>query len=416
MLFDFYAKQNAKKPGSVHATYLLDGTPKPVTSFFQINRNQRNGDDVHMQSSPFMSSAAQEEDKEEELAVPSRNVILAREEDLDRAKSSLKTVHSIHIYSLQPNTLQNLQALSDCSRTISTTFNKEDPLMVGQQYGVINNTGVRRRVARRPSGFALSVAAAKGADKTTPKPMPGVPEDAKAGSKTAKLSSQESSVKAEEVLVGRLPSKSSSKPTALRQEQSNIFRSFSKPKSIFKEETTDNSTAESLTSISQESAREQEDNLRRDDSDDEQEKYISENRADPKARSTRSQRMEQLRKMMDDDDEEMEDTDKGANIDAQQDLAAIEPLAQREPTTKPAPVGSGGRRRGRRKVMKKKTIRDEEDYLVTKEEPAWESFSEDEPDAQNERVPFSSAASSKGKKTGGAKPGQGNIMSFFGKK
>ncbi len=66
--------------------------------------------------------------------------------------------------------------------------------------------------------------------------------------------------------------------------------------------------------------------------------------------------------------------------------------------------------------MKKKTTKDEEGYLVTKEEPAWESFSEDEPEPHKERAPMSSAAISKSKKAGDAKPGQGNIMSFFGKK
>ncbi|KAL9015371.1 MAG: hypothetical protein Q9173_000015 [Seirophora scorigena] len=76
---------------------------------------------------------------------------------------------------------------------------------------------------------------------------------------------------------------------------------------------------------------------------------------------------------------------------------------------------TGGRRRGRRKVMKKKMLKDEEGYLVTKEEPAWESFSEDEPPPK-EVAPISAASSAaKGKKAAG-KPGQGNIMSFFGKK
>ena len=53
---------------------------------------------------------------------------------------------------------------------------------------------------------------------------------------------------------------------------------------------------------------------------------------------------------------------------------------------------------------------------VTKEEPAWESFSEDETPLQKAKTPISTAPPmAKGKKPGG-KPGQGNIMSFFGKK
>ncbi len=55
---------------------------------------------------------------------------------------------------------------------------------------------------------------------------------------------------------------------------------------------------------------------------------------------------------------------------------------------------------------------------VTKEEPGWESFSEDEP-APKEAVtaaPVSTAPSTSKVKKAAGKPGQGNIMSFFGKK
>jgi DNA polymerase delta subunit 3 len=53
---------------------------------------------------------------------------------------------------------------------------------------------------------------------------------------------------------------------------------------------------------------------------------------------------------------------------------------------------------------------------VTKEEPAWESFSEDEPPpAPKPKVQSSSSTTTKAKKPA-AKTGQGSIMSFFGKK
>lgn len=98
---------------------------------------------------------------------------------------------------------------------------------------------------------------------------------------------------------------------------------------------------------------------------------------------------------------------------------------------------SNGRRRGRRKVMKKKTTRDAEGYLVTREEAAWESFSEDEPIPQPRQQPevknlMGSGAGPGEKSADGAgasgadkatkdkarkaKPGQGNIMNFFVKK
>jgi hypothetical protein len=39
MLFDFHQKQNAKKPGSVHATYLITGTRTPPKPQQQPNTN-----------------------------------------------------------------------------------------------------------------------------------------------------------------------------------------------------------------------------------------------------------------------------------------------------------------------------------------------------------------------------------------
>jgi DNA polymerase delta subunit 3 len=50
---------------------------------------------------------------------------------------------------------------------------------------------------------------------------------------------------------------------------------------------------------------------------------------------------------------------------------------------------------------------------VTREEPVWESFSEDEPE-QSKRKPAILTTAKQAK--GGNRPGQGNIMSFFGKK
>jgi hypothetical protein len=51
---------------------------------------------------------------------------------------------------------------------------------------------------------------------------------------------------------------------------------------------------------------------------------------------------------------------------------------------------------------------------VTKEEPVWESFSEDEaPPPPKHKAAAPSTAKSK---KSAAKAGQGNIMSFFGKK
>lgn len=112
-------------------------------------------------------------------------------------------------------------------------------------------------------------------------------------------------------------------------------------------------------------------------------------------------------------------------------------IEQPPPPSKPSELKEevtvhGGRRRGKRQTMKKKTVKDDEGYLgksrpslyfyhpelnllvtVTVEEPVWEEFSEDEPaPPPAKKKPAVSAP--KGKPA--TKPGQGNIMSFFGKK
>lgn len=75
---------------------------------------------------------------------------------------------------------------------------------------------------------------------------------------------------------------------------------------------------------------------------------------------------------------------------------------------------ANGRRKGRRRVMKKKTTKDAEGYLVTREEAVWESFSEEEKGLPSTKEKLESVAPKQ--KKGSGKPGQGNIMSFFGKR
>lgn len=62
-------------------------------------------------------------------------------------------------------------------------------------------------------------------------------------------------------------------------------------------------------------------------------------------------------------DEEMEDTGVGAPQFSQEPEPADGSNSQRETSPEPSVVVTAGRRRGRRKVMKKKTIKDEEGYL-----------------------------------------------------
>lgn len=82
---------------------------------------------------------------------------------------------------------------------------------------------------------------------------------------------------------------------------------------------------------------------------------------------------------------------------------------------------SGGKRRGKRKVKKYATTKDEEGFLVTKEEEVWESFSEDENISTGtsnvvRNKPTTVNIATKKKNTAQSKPQQKSIMSFFGKK
>lgn len=101
----------------------------------------------------------------------------------------------------------------------------------------------------------------------------------------------------------------------------------------------------------------------------------------------------------------------------------LEEAAQEEPedTSEPpsAQIPKPQRRRAKRRVMKKRTFKDTHGYIVTKEEPVWESFSEDEPERevkQQKKSTTTAPAAATGAKGAGTKTGQGSIMSFFGKK
>ena len=122
------------------------------------------------------------------------------------------------------------------------------------------------------------------------------------------------------------------------------------------------------------------------DSDDVEESFVGTNRASPGARNGRKEREDKIRQMMEDDEDEDgkndvccdmtitfnlsldENAGKGLedeDMDASQDSATIDKqeLKKEQSPEPPLPVVSDGRRRGRRKVMKKKTIKDEEGYL-----------------------------------------------------
>jgi DNA polymerase delta subunit 3 len=92
MLAEFYKTQNAKKPNSVHCTYIVTGLSRDPRHTNGAN-GQRDGDTA-MRSSPPMSSMPQAADEEESLDTDSDDestqvnetaILLVREEDLEGA-------------------------------------------------------------------------------------------------------------------------------------------------------------------------------------------------------------------------------------------------------------------------------------------------------------------------------------------
>lgn len=79
MLFEFHRVQNGKKPGTIHATYLIAGTKRketPVT--IEV---QKDGEDDYMQSSPFVGSSMPQSAEPADGSILS--ITLTREENLD---------------------------------------------------------------------------------------------------------------------------------------------------------------------------------------------------------------------------------------------------------------------------------------------------------------------------------------------
>ncbi|KAF8849137.1 hypothetical protein BDZ45DRAFT_245781 [Acephala macrosclerotiorum] len=409
MLYEFHRQQNGKKPGTIHATYLISGSKRREPESANDVADQ-DGEDTYMQSSPYLGSSMPEpEESTEESGVLS--ITLVREENLEEVRSQYEHISSIHVYSIGPHPLKDLQILSDITRQVRELTATEDPLETASQYGTITNKNVRRRKGTRPPPPTAAPAPVKAAPaKPKQEVKTSIPPLKQEVSSTAKeFFGKSSNTKTKASAASNPSSKESTpNPPTLKRDNSSIFKSFAKAKPKLKREGTDSSAAADSPAISA-----AEDSPMKDVSDDEEETYIPPVPANTeivaKSRKERKENEEKLKKMMDISDEEEEVKEP----EVKEEIKEKEKEAN--PEKEVAPVVSGGRRRGRRRVMKKKTIKDDEGYLVTKEEPVWESFSEDEPAPAPKPKVHAPAASTKAKK-GAAKAGQGSIMSFFGKK
>lgn len=469
MLYEFHRIENKKKANSVHATYLIAGSRYEPES----NGIVKDGEDVVMSSQPFQSSPpapalAIEDD------TPILSITLVREEDLEEARKSYESIVSIHVYSLGATKVKDLQILSDANREVLEKYAGQN----GAEYGTITNKNVRKRNVSgprlvpkdEPVPTTKPKAAAQKKDeikKEESKPKmvaenkadgpsaSGPAVEGKSGSNffgqpSGATAKKDAKISPDESPASSTASKPAAAPAAAALKRGNsgsIFASFAKAKPKEKSESAAAASSAAQSPVISAVA----DEVMKDVTDEEEEEVAPKPkpraRAAPKKeavkketpaeRTRREEREKRLRDMMEESDEEPVKSKSTtpavvAQDDDEEEPEEVAPPKNQKPEPKEYVEISGGRRRGKRRVMKKKTMRDEEGYLgklnvstkstllwlthrtVTKEEPAWESFSEDESVAKVKPAP--SQAASQKKKPAGAKAGQGSIMSFFAKK
>ncbi|KAI1123425.1 DNA polymerase subunit Cdc27 [Nemania abortiva] len=408
MLYDFHKWQNDKRPGTLHATYIIYGTNRRLV---QQQPQQKDGD-VEMTDSQM----SEDVDASYSDLVPTYTLSLVTQEQLEESLSQYTEVTSVHVYSLAPHPLKDLQLLTDTARQVlelSTADNVSNPSKV---YGTIANPNMRRR-ERKAGPIPVPKVESKPSVKQEAKPAvaAAVKEEPKANSKPT---------------VAFAPSKKPTPTSSLkRQASSGIGQMFAKAAAKPRKPAAKASESPTTSAAASGAEDNQATGAMSDDGEDdaELEPMAGVKREDASARQARKDRQAELRRMMEESDEEEEPEEDAASPEEDDPMDEEPPPQEPEPESKaeePAEVVSstgGGRRRGRRRVTRKKQIMDDKGYLVTIHEQGWESFSEDEappppskpksqlPKAESTTKPKKSAA----KGTQGA---QGNIMSFFSKK
>jgi len=361
MLFDFHHKQNAKKPGSVHATYLITGTRTPPKPQKQVNADTQDGEDAVMQSSPpIPNSSAPQAPEDDADPTPVRSVLLVKEEHLSQAKATFEQITGIHVYSLAAGGLSDLNSLTECNRKIAVECASEDPLLAWKQYGTIQNPNVKRRTQKRPPPPPATSNTKEAPAKA--KPAPALEKQAtKASNEPENTSAKATPVP--EKNTDATKKKTATKPVTLKRDASSIFKSFAKGANKAKKSaSTESSAAPSPAPVPAE------DESMGGMSDDDIDSAAVDEEIEVDAGTGRSKkdREADLKAMMDADDDEMEDVADEASdnaLDAPKDEEKEESQESTKEEHKETMTVENGRRRGRRRIMMKKTVKDDEGYL-----------------------------------------------------
>ncbi|KAI0005278.1 DNA polymerase subunit Cdc27 [Xylariaceae sp. FL0662B] len=396
MLYEFYKWQNDKRPGTLHATYSVYGTKRnaPEQDGDVEMTDSQMSDDGHV---PFSDQ------------VPTFTLSLVKEEQLQEVLAQYDEVTSIHVYSLAPHPLKDLQLLADTARQVLQLSTTEEVPNPGKIFGTISNPNARKRERRGPppkSAASISVPKAE--------PKPQIKQETNSAAKEEPRVASQASAK------GSASSAPVKKPTTLkRQGASGIGQMFAKAAAKPKKPAV-KAAGSGVSSAADSAAEEDTKMAMSDDGEDDLEPTPEPRQEDNVARQSRKDRQAELRRMMDEsDDEKPENPETPAEEPVEEESPPVEPEAKAD--EEPAEVVSStgdGRRRGRRRVTRKKQILDDKGYLVTIQEPGWESFSEEEEEALKPKPkpqPVKLEPAAKPKKAA-AKGAQGSIMSFFSKK
>ncbi|KAF2494218.1 hypothetical protein BU16DRAFT_551037 [Lophium mytilinum] len=432
MLFDFYTKQNAKRPGSVNASFWVTGKKRPLSSQHTNGKISQDGEDSFMQSSPFPSSMPDREEEVVENTRPVESHIIVREEELEDTLEALEELIAIHVYSLQPGPLENMNLLSTCGHEIRERFGKEDSLETWKIYGTIHNPTQRvqpvapaapapaPKVASKPINTAKPLLKRTGSTQSlrrhdSEESKPDKPaSQSKAPATTAKKAEPKVQPKAADFFRS-----SFAKQPPTKAKKSEVETS-KKPALVEDEPMLSASEDEYEEDFVSEAPESQEAKEKREKRDAEkkakQEKldHIFDDVKDGKSSYYQLQHVADRATIEEEEDVIMDDAselDDESSNDAPIDKKEAPTPATPEP--EPHPTVAGSRKRGRRQVKKRKTVKDDEGYLVTKEVMEWESYSEDEPQPKKPKAPAIQASTAKGKK--GAPQGGRSIASFFTK-
>lgn len=315
-----------------------------------------------MQSSPpIPNSSAPQAPDDEAAPTPIRSILLVKEEHLQQAKATFENITGIHVYSLAAGGLSDLNSLTECNRKIAVDYASEDPLVAWKQYGTIQNPNVKRRTQKRAPPAPAPVVKETVAK---PKLTPALEKQAsKASNESAPNSAKATPVPEKNADASN--KQTATKPTTNRRQASDIFKSFAKGANKAKKPaSTESSAAPSPAPAT--SVKEDEPMGGMSDDDPDDPANDEELAVDAVSGKLKKDREADLKAMMDVDDEPMEDAEEDASqgaIDTPKESEAEESQATQQEEPKETVTVENGRRRGRRRVMKKKTVKDEEGYL-----------------------------------------------------